>query len=141
MGGVRMSEDEGDEKERSIISLCFQDPAHACAQAFISMCRYIHVHLHQLVHGYAHMPALTMHTYAHNVHTPISFSVSVHTVSGEEESMQLAPGSPLCTHIHHSVVGLTEPSAPQAMSPHIHTGKHTHLYTLTHRYRRWSEET
>lgn len=28
MGGVRMSEDEGDEKERSIISLCFQAHTH-----------------------------------------------------------------------------------------------------------------
>ena len=34
MGGVRMSEDEGDEKERSIIS---QDTEHACAQAHTYM--------------------------------------------------------------------------------------------------------
>lgn len=46
--------------------------------------------------------------------------------------MQLAPGSPRCTHIHHSVVGLTEPSAPQAMGPHIHTSIHTALHFNTH---------
>lgn len=65
MGGVRMSEDEGDEKERSIISPCFQNHTHACAQAHIYMCRYIHVHLHQLVQGCADMHALVqMYTYA-----------------------------------------------------------------------------
>lgn len=49
MGGVRMSEDEGDEKERSIILPCFQNPARPRARAHI--CTYISAHmlLHPIV--------------------------------------------------------------------------------------------
>ena len=126
-----MSEDEGDEKERSIILLCFHNPA----RAHIYTCRYIQTHLHHIVHGHAHV-----HTHMHILFKlSITFSLPhahthVNTVSGEEESMQLAPGSPLCTHIHHSVVGLTEPSGPQAMAPHthqLHTLLHFHTHTCT----------
>lgn len=50
-----------------------------------------------------------------------------------ERVSAVSPGSPHCTHIHHSVAVLTEPSAPQATGPHIHTSIHTplHLHTIT----------
>lgn len=54
-----------------------------------------------------------------------------HAVSEEDKAVQSAPGSPRCTHIHHSVGDLTGPSAPQATDSHIHT--HLHFQTLTNK--------
>lgn len=60
----------------------------------------------------------------HIMFTPSNIDRDTHTVSEEEEAVQSAPGSPRCTHIHHSVADLTGPSALQAMDSHMHIHLH-----------------
>lgn len=69
--------------------------------------------LFQHVHSFAHMGALA--TKSCSPHPFIS-NIQGHTLL-KNESVQSAPGFPWCTHIHHSVVGLTETFAPRAMNP------------------------
>ncbi len=147
MGGVRMSEDEGDEKERSISWPCVQILTHACAQGHIYMCRYIHSQLHQLVHGYAHMHSLRMYAYAHNIHTFCLFHSLLHT--------HIHTHTHRCAHSHCrrgvNAVGTWFPSlhthsslrrGPDRTlcptghgSTHTHTSIHTCHYTVTHMHR------
>lgn len=126
MGGVRMSEDEGDEKGTRglfFFSCCLlrSPPLPAITPTHIYTNTYIHRPL-----KCAHMLVFRLYVIISNIQKHISSQWG-------KESVQSAPGSPGCTHILHSVADMTKPSAPQAMDSHVpHQHVMLHLNSCEH---------
>lgn len=141
MGGVRMSEDEGDEKERSIILLCFKNPTHARAKAHVISidtytCTYINLCMV--------MSTCTPLKCTHCVHTLCLFLLHARTharthaqpVERSQCSWHLVP---LAAHTFITQSWDWQNPLPHRPWVHTYTQAYTLLYTLTHIHRQQSE--